>query len=157
MEEKTLPLDWVHQACVAVYGKPLRERAWRTWKRTCEVKRHASVCSQEEAAYLLTLAHIKRYKPRARIDLLQVKMAIAKQGQPIEAIASKIHENFYLDASGRDLPEIIRQVTGRTISMRHLYRLAEKHKLRLRAGEKIPRAEIQQWVDIVSGNRESAA
>lgn len=156
MTAKTLPLDWVLQACVAVYGKPLRERAWRNWKRTCEVKRHASECSQEQAAYLLTLAHIKRYKPRARIDLLQVKMTIAKQGQPIEAIASKIHENFYLDAFGRDLPEIVRQVTGRTISMRHLYRLAEKHKLRLRAGEKIPRAEIQKWIDIVCGQEATA-
>lgn len=150
MTEKTLPLDWIKTACEAIYGSAIGDRTWRGWKRICEIDRYVREVGATQAAYLCTLAKLKRDRPNVRIGLFQIRMELTKLNKPVEAIASQVYECFYTTATGRDLPTIIRQVSGRTVSTRTLYRWAEKHNLQFRLSEKIPIEQIQVWIDLGS-------
>ena len=150
MTEKTLPLDWIKTACEAIYGRAIADRTWRGWKRICEIDGYQREASATQAAHLCTLAKLKRDRPNIQIGLFQIRMEMTRLERPVEAIASQVYDCFYTKATGRDLPTIIRQVTGRTVSTRTLYRWAEKHNLRFRLSEKIPRQQIQKWIDLSS-------
>lgn len=157
---KSLPIAWVKESCEAIAGKRIAERTWRDWLRICEVERHKREATPEQAAYLCALANLRRDRPRAKITLSHIKIKLTQWQLPMEAIADRCYECFYTQATGRDLPTIIRQVTGRTVSTRTLYRWANEHGLAFglskKAPVKIPRAEIQKWIDIAAA-RENAA
>jgi hypothetical protein len=150
MEENEYPLEWVKMASDQVYGACLSERAWRKWLRICKVKQWSRVVGVEQATYLLTLAYLKKSHPRKAIGYVHVKQQLKLTPYTHQQLQEQIDQAFYAQATGRDLPNLIRQVTGRKVTIRTLYRWAEKHKLQFGVSKPIPHPEVQRWIDIAS-------
>lgn len=150
MEDKQYPLEWVKMACDQVYGKNLSDRAWRKWLRICKVKAWSRSVEPEQATYLLTLAYLKKSHPRKAIGFVHVKQQLKVMPCSHKQLQEQIDQAFYAQAKGRDLPNLIRQVTGRVVTVRTLYRWADKYKLQFGVSKPIPKPEVQKWIDIAS-------
>ncbi|HEY9748374.1 MAG TPA: hypothetical protein V6C63_06840 [Allocoleopsis sp.] len=150
MSEKEYPLEWVKMAADQVYGSCLSERAWRKWLRICKVKPWSRSVGSEQATWLLTLAYLKKSYPRKSIGYVHVKQQLKSAPMPEYLLQEQIDNAFYAQATGKDLPDLIRQVTGRVVTLRTLYRWADKHKLQFGASKPIPKPEVQRWIDIAS-------
>jgi hypothetical protein len=146
----TYPLDWVRLAAHQVYGRPLGDRAWRKWLRVCQVPQWSREADTDQATLLLTLAYLKRQHPRKAIGIVHLKQQL-KTGPVSEVwLKEQVEQAFYTQATGKDLPHLLRQVTGKRVTLRTLYRWARKHRLQFGASQPIPRSEIQRWIDIAS-------
>lgn len=151
MEEiKEYPLEWVKMAADQIYGSCLSDRAWRKWLRICKVKQWSRSVEMEQATYLLTLAYLKKSHPRKAIGFVHVKQQLKVTPYTHQQLQEQIDQAFYSQATGKDLPNLIRQVTGRVVTIRTLYRWADKYKLQFGAGKRIPKPEVQRWIDIAS-------
>lgn len=147
---KEYPLEWVKMAAEQVYGVGVADRTWRKWLRICRIQAWSRNATIHEATLLLTLAYLKKAHPRKAIGYVHVKQQLKAAPISPYQLHEQIDEAFFSQATGRDLPNLIRQVTKKTVSIRTLYRWADKYKLRFGLRESIPRPEIQKWIDIAS-------
>lgn len=143
------PIEFIKSACDRLRGKFIAPRTWTGYLRLCGIKRWAKLVTEAEAAYLLTLARLKKEqcnKQWTRFHILRELRNPTVRMQINQAIA----DVFHLEAYGRDLPVIIRQCCEVNVSLRTIYRWAEKHKIKFSAGEKLTRTEVERWLAIVS-------
>lgn len=150
MQDKEYPLEWVKMAAEQVYGSCLSDRGWRKWLRICQVKQWSRTVETTQATWLLTLAYLKKLYPRKRLGLVHVKQQLKLSPYTPVQLQEQVDQAFYAQATGKDLPNLIRQVTGRTVTTRTLYRWADKYKLTFGVSKPIPRPEVQKWIDIAS-------
>jgi hypothetical protein len=119
----TYKLSDVKQVCEAIYDRPIVDRTWRKWKASLSLPKYVKEISQAQMEQLLTLANLKRSKPYDKVTLTQVIKS--KQATLKEFQEARNNYTLYLipdECRGDSLPEVIRMVTGRQVSLKSLYR-----------------------------------
>jgi hypothetical protein len=78
--------------------------------------------------------------------LLQIKFKLQENPLFQLHIAEAIYDARFTNALGKDLPEIILRVTGRQVTVRTLYRWAQKQRVTFTLGKRLTRPEVEQWI-----------
>ena len=163
-QAKTYWLVDVRAFCQKVFGSPIVPQTFSEWRKRMKVKQHAQQCSEIEAQMLIKYAELRRehgyYFKEANgkqrvIDraLVMRELAISiKDPRWLAAIQSNLETvkespSVYLPEPtyGRDLPKLIKQVKGRTYSIRSMYRLFERFNRSFDLNRKY-RPEVVQFV-----------
>lgn len=140
------PLDWVKVSCEEVFCRSINERTWRNWLRLCQVQPYSREVDSEQTLWLLTLAYMKKPQPTKKITLLQIKFKLKEKPFTQLHLAEAIYNARFANAQGKDLPEIILRVTGRQVTLRTLYRWAQKQRVTFRCSKLLTRTEVEQWI-----------
>ncbi len=140
------PSLWLKITCEQIYRKQITSRTWRDWLRLCQVPQYSREVGSKQALLLLTLAHLKRENPYKKITLLQIKLKLSSNSYAEVQLVEAMNNAYYTTARGKDLPEIILRITGKQVTLRTLYRWAQKQQVHLKAGETLSRPEVERWI-----------
>ncbi len=144
------PLDWLKTSCEQVHCRPIAERTWRKWLRLCEVQQYAREVEKQQALWLLTLAYMKKLEPNKKFTLFQIKFKLSGNPYAELHLAEAIYNACFTNAVGKDLPEIILRVTGKQVTLRTLYRWAQKQRITFKLGKRLTRPEVEQWIRLAA-------
>lgn len=141
------PLEYIQRAATLIYGRNITSRTWRRWKRICKIGAHKRSVSYEQAVYVLTLAYLRRKYPRKLISIIQIKDQLKEKPFTQEQLQEAL--NFdNVPVLGKELPNYLRQRTGRQVTLRTLYRWAQNYRLEFGASRYIPAEELNRWVNL---------
>lgn len=144
------PLSWIRTAADQLYHRKVSDRAFRNWLRICKIQPWSRTVNKTQALHLLTMAYLKGQNPKASIGWVRLRQHLKSAPIPEEWLEIQVKQAMFATAKGRDLPQLIRQVTGRRVSIRTLYRWSKKYRLTFGVNEPIPKAELLQWFKIAS-------
>src|SRR6476646_3337895 len=132
-----LPGREVMDKCALVYGRAITDRTWRKWKRACEIPpadpRVGEWLTEFQVKCLLVLSYLKKQNPWLQYTYEEVLVTMAKlrrdkeQSRFLQAIAEAPANTLLQPCYGRELPQVLENLTGCTINPRRLYRIAERH------------------------------
>ncbi|MDZ8066981.1 MAG: DNA-binding protein [Nostoc sp. DedQUE08] len=145
--EEAYTLAWVKTACEHVLGKSISIRAWRKWLRICGVKQYARQVRLKECCYLLGLAYLKSQNLFKKYSLSDVSLLLKKDQERFAQFGIDLEEPDF-PLSGRELPNFIYDRTKRKISLRTVYRWAEKHSIPFSVSRIIPPQELIRWLEL---------
>ena len=136
----------VKQVCETVYGQDISERTWVRWRDKLSLPKHIRFCSIAEMELLLTLANMRRATPLKKVELESVVLAKT-------AVLKKIHREVApslipTQCLGSNLPQIIKECTGKTVSIKTLYRWGKTYNYRFSTNIKYTKSEIEKWISI---------
>lgn len=140
----------VKKAADFIYGSVLSDRAWRKWKRLLYIPRGSKTVDYDEAVCLLTFAYLRKAHPRTNYKKPDIKKYILSSPYTPESLKEKLDEAFKAKVLGKDLPVVIRQVTGRTVTLRTIYRWSKVYEMDFSASKVIPHQEVERWINLVS-------
>ncbi|MBW4598006.1 MAG: hypothetical protein KME46_35175 [Brasilonema angustatum HA4187-MV1] len=137
---------YVKQVCETIYGREIPERTWVRWKDKLTLPKHIRFCSQGEMEQLLTLANMRRTKPLSQLSLETVVLAKTEALKNLnrEVLTPLIPS----ECLGKNLPQIIKECTGKTVSLKTLYRWGSTCNFRFSANTNYTRSEIEKWLSI---------
>lgn len=139
-------MTYVKQVCETIYGRNIPDRTWLRWKSKLSLDKHIRFCSQGQMEQLLTLANLRREKPLTQLTLETVVNA------KTEALANLNREVAVplipTNCLGKDLPSIIKDCTGKTVSIKSLYRWGKEFNFRFGTNSKYIKSEIETWISI---------
>lgn len=144
------PLQWIRFAACQIYGRNVSDSAFRRWLRVVGVKPWCRTLTPEQSIFVLTYAYLRKTIPNQPIGIVRVKQELKKVPYTPERLAEQIEEGMFCSATGRDMPHIIRQHTGKSVSLRTLYRWAKQHDLEFGISRPIPKPELEEWFKLVS-------
>ena len=142
------PLDYIKKAADFLYGSTVSDRAWRKWKRIFYVAAHQKNIDKDTAVMLLTLADLRLRNPRKKYTQVDVKHYLATANYNPNFLEETLDAALYSKVLGKQLPTLIRQVTGRKVTIRTIYRWSKSHRLEFKASKIIPRHEVEEWLKI---------
>lgn len=148
--EKEYQICNIRNAANQIYGKEISPSAWRKWLRLFDVPRWSRTLTAQQSLFILTYAHLRKQNKIVEIGKKKVIEEIKKIPKSPEKLYECVDETLFQYARGRDLPCVIRQVTGRQVSLRTVYRWAEAHKLKFGANTVIDSKDVQRLIDIAS-------
>lgn len=147
----------VHRKCMTIANYTFSDRSFRDWKRLCRITpktpRQGDWLTTFEVKKLLTLAFLRRTKPRGHfnIGIILLEMSKPDKQQWLEAVAIAPVATLIEPCYGRELGKRIYQLTGVYFCERKLYRLGEKYKTKLGKFHRdtyYSSAQINRWIDI---------
>lgn len=143
------PTDFVHQACSQIYGSEISERTLRRWKNICHIPAWARQLNRDQVHLLMTFAYLRSKYPKKELCYVDVKRQLLSK--PLGVLLLEPH----LEASGeplkgKDLPNFIYEVTKKRVTLRTLYRWANKYSLEFGAKRAIPDIQIEIWLNLAS-------
>ena len=144
------PVHWVRLAANQIYGSDVASSTWRKWLRLFSVPRYERSLTPEQAIYLLAYADLRKNRPNKSLGVIDVKKHIARMPYSPEKLQEKVEQGLFFNAKGKDLPDLIRQYTGKHIHIRTLYRWAKKYRLEFGASKRIGKLEIKRWIELAS-------
>jgi hypothetical protein len=144
------PAYWIKLAVDQVYGTEVASSTWRKWLRLFDVKPRSHYLTVEQSIFLLTYAHLRRYKPNKGLGVIDVKNHLKAYPYALKTFKEQVEQALFIETKGRDMPTLIRQYTGKTVTLRTLYRWAKRHKLEFGVSKPILKPELKRWLDIAS-------
>lgn len=144
------PVHWIRLAANQIYGSDVAYSTWRKWLRLFNVRPWVRDLTTEETVLILTYAHIRKFSPNKSVGVIDVKKHLKQQPYPVEKLKEQIEEALFIKATGRDLPILIRQYTGKNVTLRTLYRWAKKHQLDFGLNTPVCKLDLKKWLDIAS-------
>ncbi len=149
MQDK-YPVQWIKLAADQTYGSEVASSTWRKWLRLFNVRAWDRHIKSEQAILLLTYAHLRRHNPNKGIGVIDVRNYLKTVPYSAKTLREQVEEALFIQATGRDMPTLIRQYTGKAVTLRTLYRWAKRHKLEFGASKPILKPELKRWLDIAS-------
>jgi hypothetical protein len=155
-KEAEYPMEWIKFGVDQFFGSEISPSGWRKWLRLIGVRPWKRTLSPQESIYLITYAHLRKKSPNKPIGLIAIKRHLQQIPYTPEMLAEQVEKGVFTPVTGRDMPTVIRQHTGKQVSLRTLYRWAEIHKLEFGVSKPMPKSEIQKWIDIASPDLQAA-
>lgn len=127
---KTYTVKQARQMVELCYGKPISDRTWRRWRYSLGIRcneHQVTSLTERQALWIAGYAYLKRLHPKVKHNLEDVVKILEND--------SRLHQMFYgIDVTqngfyGRELPAIIQRMTGKQLSLRTFYRIAEKQNI----------------------------
>jgi hypothetical protein len=146
----TYEIKAVKQAADYLYKKTISDRTWRKWKKHLYIPKNAKTVIYDHAVCLLVFALLRREHPRTKYRITEIKNYLEEHPYTKEMLKEQMDEALKAQIVGKQLPTLIRQVTGRNVTLRTIYRWSKAHKLDFAASKVIPHKEVQKWIDIAS-------
>lgn len=144
----TYDIKAVKQAADYLYKSTISDRTWRKWKKHLYMPKNAKTVSYDHAVCLLVFALLRREHPRAKYRIKEIKDYLKEHPYTKEMLKEQMDEALKAEVLGKELPTVIRQVTGRNVTLRTIYRWSKVYKLDFAASKPIPPKEVQKWIDI---------
>lgn len=148
--EKKYFASWIKQAADQVYGKKIAHSTWRKWLRIFGVRSWERCLTSEQSVMLLTYAHLRKLHPNREMGVIAVKKYLQQLPNGHQSLKEQVDNALLMRVSGKELPHVIRQYTGKQVSLRTLYRWASKHQLDFAASKKIEPQQVTRWLEIAS-------
>lgn len=150
MSQNKYPTRWIKLAADQIIGKEVAPSTWRKWLRLFNVPAWERSLTTDQAILICTYAHLRKSKPNEQIGIIAVKHRLREVPLNAETLQEQIEQGLFINAKGKDLPRLIRQYTGKQVTLRTLYRWADKHKLEFGASKRLGRPEIKKWLELAS-------
>jgi hypothetical protein len=148
----------VMQKCAIIYGRKFDPRTWRNWKRQCRIEpktpQQGDWLTPFETKKLIALAFLKRQNPHGSYTYGQILLEMSRPDKQdwLIAIAKAPNNTLIQPCYGRDLPKVIKQLTGCAVSQRRLYRIAERNRREFSLSAWYSPRQINWWVQMISPN-----
>ena len=124
---ETYTVQQVREMVEICYGSTISDRTWRNWRNTIGIRcegHQIKTLTAMQATLLIGLAHLKRVNPRGQYKCTSVVDMYLKNPE--------LREKFHTipvsisGFQGKDLPNIIENLTGKKRSLRTFYRIAKR-------------------------------
>jgi hypothetical protein len=144
----------VLQKCRLISGhSTLGERAFRKWKRTCRIPpstpQRGDWLTPFETKKLIAFALLKRGNINVSVTYFDVLKELAKPDNQdlLNAMTIAPVNTLIQPCYGRDLPDVLRQLTGCTVNPRRLYRIAARNRREFSRAKRYSAQQINWWVE----------
>lgn len=137
---------YVKQVCETIYGHSIPDRTWVRWRAKLNLPKHIRFYSQGEMEQLLTLANLRRTKPLTQLTLATV---LAAKTEALNNLNREVTIPLIpTECFGKNLPQIIKECTGKTVSIKSLYRWGKTFNFRFGVNIIYVKSEIETWISI---------
>jgi hypothetical protein len=135
--------------CERIYGYSINPRTWIRWKNFLAISPRLKEINFDEMCRLLTYAKMKREKPYKQftlLDVMQSKGDFLKEMKDVNR-----NEKMFIPAmcKGKDLPSLIKSLTGRELSLRAMYRISEKVNMNYRINSLYTKNDIERLISVI--------
>ncbi|MEP0873326.1 hypothetical protein NDA01_26550 [Trichocoleus desertorum AS-A10] len=143
----------VMQKCAIIYGRSFDPRTWRNWKRTCKVPpstpQRGDWLTPFEVKKLITLTFLKAQNPRGSYSYPQILLEMNQPDKQdwLQAIAETPVNTLIQPCHGRDLPNTLKKLTGKTVPIDRLYRIGRRTQRKFSRSKQYSAKQINWWLE----------